>query len=465
MYHPLRIFSDSRKYPIQHLIFYTIIFLISSSSLTILLFSYDQDIFRSLFFVVCILASLTACSKIFKYYRNTLSPPLILYIYTIIVWLIAPFVLNSSYISELSASSPTEIFPDDKFLFYSINFLIFTLSIFPILRITFFRNVSDLLIKAQCNSLEFYSLPSRVNMSLWTFLISSTILLVSLVVPFEVVTKLCVLPFAFFSIYLIQRKAMPISGSTVIVFLLAALSILPAYKIRYVFSLYLFCLLYFIVLFSTNISLRKYFVIVPFTILTISIYSVVSYIYKLNSNWGGSYDLLSTLGNNDLILKFLFAQIFRIILIWPINSGNIVDLLGDNFQNGTSYIDFLLSFLGITYESLPERLTVTSPGTTYVQPGLFGEAYANFGFLAPSITLILLYLLITFLFHIFLSDLRIPFLLLSSVPFFGIIIDGGSLTSPIFYFIIWILLFPNYFISAFKSTFWLKLSGLRAHRH
>jgi hypothetical protein len=454
---PSILFSSRRLYSSQTLLFYTVIFLIVSASFLGLFFNLQGDFIRNIVFFLCLLVSLFASLRIFRFYQSVLSPPLIFYLYIVIVWLITPFAVNEAFTSYLSSLSPTEMFPPDNFFIYAGNFLLFSLLVIPLSRLSFFSDVKSLTSSALSLGLNFKKTASRAVISSWFIAIFILFLSISLTLRSESVLKLCVLPFCFLLISLLQQKLVPIRMSSFSPSFLVFLAVLPAYTVRFVFSLYLFALIYFSCLYAGRITVRRYLFIFFGSLVLVIIYSLVSYVYKLNSNWGGQYTLSDFMAGSELALGFLFKQIYRIAFIWPVNSGNVIEYFNGELLNGASYLDFLLSFLGHPFVSLPDLLTVTSPGATYVQPGLFGEAYVNFGLLAPAFVFTFLFLLIASLFQLFILDLHVQYLLLSIVPFLGIIVDGGSLTSPVLYIAIWAILFPRYFLYVLSPSFWVRL--------
>jgi hypothetical protein len=168
----------------------------------------------------------------------------------------------------------------------------------------------------------------------------------------------------------------------------------------------------------------------------IGFYGVVSEVYKLNHFWGGNYSLKDILFSKDDFMYYFEKQGYRLFLIWTKLGGYIIYHVQNNgFYYGITYFKSLSNLLGFDYVSLPVISAIYN-GSTYAQPGLLAEGYANFGIFGAIINICIVFFLMEYLTRIFLRKPSINTLILCVVPFSKILLDGGSLNSALVLIII-----------------------------
>ncbi|WP_075621155.1 O-antigen polymerase [Glaesserella parasuis] len=190
---------------------------------------------------------------------------------------------------------------------------------------------------------------------------------------------------------------------------------------------------------SKKNSAFKSKLIIIFGLFSIFIYGVLSELYKLNVFYNGNYDVLSVIANPEQLLRFFQNQFERVFSIWIKLGGFIIEHIDRNeFYYGLTYIKFLSEGLGFEYVSLP-IITAMYNLSTYAQPGLIAEGYANFHIVGAVLNILIVFLLMEFFIQKYYLNPSIFRLLLTTIPFTKIILDGGSINSAIFLILICII--------------------------
>ncbi len=180
-----------------------------------------------------------------------------------------------------------------------------------------------------------------------------------------------------------------------------------------------------------KISYIKITLLLLAAVAAVGIYGVVSEMIKLNVYYGGSYDIGAVLSSAQSMLDFLYNQIYRIFIIWRKLGGYaIYHAQAHGYFYGVTYVKSLASVLGFEYVSLPS-LVASYHGSNYAQPGLLAEGYANFGFFGAIANICIVFFLMEFLFRLYAKKPTMTNLLLMTVPFSAILLDGGTINSAI----------------------------------
>lgn len=204
----------------------------------------------------------------------------------------------------------------------------------------------------------------------------------------------------------------------------------------------------------------KLMVIIGF--ISILFYGVISEVIKLNSRKGIStsfMDISNIIYDITTLLEGIDRQIYRIFEIWTVLGGNIIDFVNINgFFYGITYIKSLAPIIGFDYVSLPE-LSASMVGANYAQPGLVAEGYANFGIIGAVLNVLLLFFLAETFQHRFIKKKTMFNLLLTTVPFSSVILDGGTINAALFNVIFLIITFSLSFILLKKRSRYVSLKS------
>lgn len=181
---------------------------------------------------------------------------------------------------------------------------------------------------------------------------------------------------------------------------------------------------------KTHIIILSGFIIV-------GLYGLISEISKL-----GKLSLLTEMiTDSNLLLLWIRRQTYRIVEIWTILGGNILDYVNERgIYYGKTYLKFFSKVLDIEYISLPE-ISAKLIGASYAQTGLFAEGFANFGIYGAILNILFVFFIMEYFLQRLLEKKDIINLILVVVPFTKIILDGGSINSSIYFIVIIILTF------------------------
>lgn len=181
----------------------------------------------------------------------------------------------------------------------------------------------------------------------------------------------------------------------------------------------------------SKISMFKVHLLIGVFLVLVVVYGVVSEIYKLNTSWGQNISLIDIMNNKDKLEYFIMHQLYRVSFIWIKLGAYIIEHVQNNgYFYGLTYIKSLAPIFGFDYISLPKIVAVYDKAK-YAQPGLFAEGYANFGVIGIVINLMAVFLLMEHFTKHFYKKPSFYRLLLATVPFAKIILDGGTFNSAL----------------------------------
>lgn len=164
-----------------------------------------------------------------------------------------------------------------------------------------------------------------------------------------------------------------------------------------------------------------------------------------------SVDLLYTFASFDTLSYWVDRQIYRIISIWVVLSGNVIEYVNHHgFFYGLTYIKFLASWGGFPYISLP-LISAEIIGASYAQPGAVAEGYANFGIIGGAINCFVIFLMAELYLDLYLRKRTILSMLFLFVVFCQVLIDGGTANSVLFLTILGYMSFNSYKIFKTKK--------------
>ena len=86
--------------------------------------------------------------------------------------------------------------------------------------------------------------------------------------------------------------------------------------------------------------------------------------------------------------------------------------------------------MGLPYISLP-RISAAYNYSTYAQPGLLAEGYANFGIIGAVLNIVSVFFLMEFCRIRFIRKKDISSLMYMVIPFTKILLDGGTFNSAV----------------------------------
>ena len=225
------------------------------------------------------------------------------------------------------------------------------------------------------------------------------------------------------------------------------------YRIRY--SRYLMVeyvvpiLLMYFVLSAIHDSRKKGKKVVPLLIagvVAVLAYGMVSELIKLNTYWGRNYNLLYEITNFKSIMDACARQVYRLFGIWTELGGNIIHHVNlHGFYHGITYIKSFANVFGFEYVSLP-LISAKYISAAYAQPGLLAEGYANFGVLGAVMNLLVPFAIAEGALSWFLKKRDPLALMILTVPFTKIILDGGTINNIVFGIATCIFAFAPYIV-------------------
>lgn len=238
----------------------------------------------------------------------------------------------------------------------------------------------------------------------------------------------------YFLCFMSKPKGEKLYKATMIGLVLSVAIILSQVTWRFVLIQYILPIMYIYVFVLTSKSNSINFYAKFKTILLlmlIGLLAIVSEMHKLGLELS-NLDLISLVSNYELLTHWINRQAYRIVGIWTVLGGNIIDYTDINgFLWGITYIKALSPILGFDYVSLPE-ISAKLVGANYAQPGLVAEGYANFGLLGSIVNLLMAMILSEYMWCLFIRNQNSLRLLLSILPFTSIIVDGGSINSIVY---------------------------------
>lgn len=187
-------------------------------------------------------------------------------------------------------------------------------------------------------------------------------------------------------------------------------------------------------------------------LLVVGVYGIVSEVVKLNIKYQANYDIVEISHSVDLINFFLESQIYRLFAIWTKLGGYIIQHVQTNgFFYGITYIKPLAELLDFEYVSLPIIGSYYNLGS-YAQPGLLAEGYANFGIIGSIINILLVFFMMEYLCLNLFRKHRVSELLLLTLPFGQILLDGGTINSALMMIVLTIIYNFDYINTIFRKN-------------
>ncbi len=181
------------------------------------------------------------------------------------------------------------------------------------------------------------------------------------------------------------------------------------------------------------------------------LYGVVSEVYKLNHDYNGQYQIRDIVTDSQMLFTFFYRQFYRVFAIWIKLGGYIINHAQINgYYFGLTYIKPLAGVFGFQYVSLP-LIAAKYDQASYAQPGLLAEGYANFGIIGAAINLLAVFFFMEFTWNRYRRKPSIINLLYTVVPFSQILLDGGTLNSSIYLYIMCMILNTLNIISEQKN--------------
>ena len=216
---------------------------------------------------------------------------------------------------------------------------------------------------------------------------------------------------------------------------------------RFIFIKYILPIA-FIIIIKNSINEKgfnsKYLFLFITGILSVIIYGIISEVNKLNIS-SLDYSLIGAVGKAfssvDTIQYWCNRQIYRIITIWTILGGNIINYVHETgYVYGLSYIKFLAPYFNFEYISLP-IISAKIIGASYAQPGVIAEGYANFGLMGACINALSIFFIAELFWDLLIRKKSVTLLIIYLVSFTQVILDGGSLNSIFFLSMLSIILY------------------------
>lgn len=240
-----------------------------------------------------------------------------------------------------------------------------------------------------------------------------------------------------FSLYRRERYS-------VFLIFMAILVFLKIFTSRYLFVQFVFpIVLYFLYKIDfKNVEIRAKFnfkvVLYTFiSFISVLIYGVVSELYKLSGKGlqgRAKFDMnlvYSIFAEKELLLMWAERQVFRLFQVWSLLGGNIIYYVkSEGLLWGRSYFGFI-EFFGFEYVDIP-KLSADMTSSSYAQPGVLANGYANFGFIGAVISFLLIIILMEFTLYKYTKSKSFFSFVLMITPFTKILLDGGTISSSIY---------------------------------
>lgn len=181
-----------------------------------------------------------------------------------------------------------------------------------------------------------------------------------------------------------------------------------------------------------KVSMRRLYAVVITLVAAVGIYGIVSEVYKLNLLSGGNtYSIKEILSSGNSFIYFFSRQAYRLFIGWIKLGGYIIyHTQISGYAYGLTYIKSLAGIFGFEYISLPE-IAARYNGSTYAQPGLLAEGYANFGIFGIVLNICLMFFVMEFIKSRYSRKGTFTSLMYMVIPFTKVLFDGGTLNSVI----------------------------------
>lgn len=357
---------------------------------------------------------------------------LIGYVYYYIVIFLSNIWAPYRYINDSYIQSLNEVKPNDHYwIFFAISAGATVLILIYLLSISKNRSIGKFKIttnKAQLSRM-FYSM--LLIIPIW--LASSS----------EVIRFVLVFFTSYFIVVFLQypswrRQKMLIAGVCISVFVILQVAGMRFVFVKYALPLVFYFILRCSFLYENKIRL-KYLGVFFAGVAVVLIYGVISEISKLSA-LKGNLDVLSQLvtafASIDTLGYWIDRQLYRVISIWTILGGNIIDYVHMyGYMFGLTYIKALSVFFGFEYISLP-LIAADIIGASYAQPGIVAEGYANFGIIGGILNTASIFFIMEYFWDNFRKNNNVFFFLVYITCFSQSIMDGGSINSVMFLFLL-----------------------------
>lgn len=405
---------------------HTLFFISRFISVLILLISFIEAIsvgftYRDLLFVSSVLI-FWAVSLLYEYKRKIFS---VGYLFYFIVLFLSHLWAPYRYIKDSYIHSLSETKPDDHFDIYAGVFILTSLLMFIYL---LSRDKSNIL-KFEVGIVDYKSI-KQIFYTLLLFLplwlgVDSEISRFSLVF---FTTYFIVI---FWSFSTLRKQKVVLAGFVISIIVIILMSTWRFILLKYLFPILLFSILKTSFPYYKKINLR-YIGLFLAGIMSIVLYGIVSEINKLPKNHGFLPDVILTFSSLDMIAYWTDRQLYRIITIWTLLGGNIIEYVNAHgFMYGLTYIKPLAFFFGFPYISLP-LISAEIINASYAQPGIVAEGYANWGAIGAVINCFIIFIIAEFLLDYYLRKRSMFSLLLMLVTFSQVMLDGGTINSILY---------------------------------
>lgn len=250
----------------------------------------------------------------------------------------------------------------------------------------------------------------------------------------------CVCYLSLFIFYNFKRYLLS-SYAVVLVLIMLFLNITIRYKLVQIVFPLIMALLIILQYKYKYVNEIKVYLIAAAGVLFTGVYGVISEIIKLNLYWNGNYNILSVISNKNDFMDFFGKQFYRLFTIWIKLGGYIIHHVQENgFFYGITYIKSLSNIFDFDYISLP-LIAASYQGSSYSQPGLVAEGFANFGIIGAILNLCCVFFVFELTYQYFHKTKKFAALMLCVVPFTKILLDGGSLNSTIYMIVICLVVY------------------------
>lgn len=390
-------------------------------------------------------------SKLYQLKRNIFTPGYAIYfIVVFLIFNIGPYSYIYNQISlDTILRNPNASIPRDYYPLYFTVFLILNILIFIFLLLRKKIDINVFKYKLSFNELE-----AKLILITSLFLLLPFSLLLGTTFKLVLVTT-CTY---FFINYLLFKEVRK-KKTYIIGFLFSIIIVLSHLSWRFIAVEYVVPTIFafIIVYILKNKSFKKLKISYLFgsciLIFSILFYGIISEMYKLG-RLNSVNDLTNVLFNYDLLILWINRQLYRIVDIWSVLGGNIIEHTNQvGYYYGITYIKVFANLLRFEYISLP-KISADMVGANYAQPGLLAEGYANFGILGSVISLFIVFFIAEVMLERFYNNQNMFNLMLLCVPFTKVLIDGGSLNSIIFSIFFCIITFlPVILIKKIKNPY------------
>ena len=401
----------------------------------------DSHIYRDLMLITSLII-FYCVSKVYQKKRVIITPGYAIYfIVYFLIFSIGPYSYIYNQMSlDVVNRIPNAHIPDDHYGLYFTTFLILNILILLFILTRKTIETSMLRLNIKVNTIEGRSV----------LVIALTVLLPLSLVYGSTLELSLVTMSTYFSVSYLLFKQIRKDITFIVGFIFSIVIILSHLSSRFIAVEYIVPILFavtivYIMKHQRNNKIKFRYILASFSLgFLILIYGVVSEMYKLGKfNY---QEFTNVLLNYDLLISWINRQLYRIIDIWSVLGGNIIEYTNINgYYYGITYIKVFSDILNFEYVSLP-TISANLVGANYAQPGLLAEGYSNFGMLGAVMNLFIVFFIAEILFEKFIKSQNMFNLMMLCIPFTKVLIDGGSVNSIIFSIIFIIISFSPYLL-------------------